>query len=219
MTSNLVFTNGSGFRIKRPLITTSGFVSDVDPKIKANLDELNGLMGKRIFTVKQPQVQVHAQGAAAAAAVLQPVIKPELAQLLAKELTPKHVPEIDQNGQLVSWDSASLAFAFHEAKEDPAQLGLSDCIDMTSPLAALKYSFLSGLSANWFNLDDTTKTVLDGYPAISDYLIAMAYFTMHVEDVNGLMNFIMNNRLRAKAVADYAIVTAPRTIIYQDPPN
>src|SRR5260370_41906868 len=105
MTSNLVFTNGSGFRIKRPLITTSGFVSDVDPKIKAHLDELNGLMGKRIFTVKQPQGHGHPQGAAAAGTGVQPRIKPELAQLLAQERTPQPAPAIDQNSQLGGWGS------------------------------------------------------------------------------------------------------------------
>src|SRR5258708_40225967 len=49
--SDLHFYGGSPFRIKRPLITTSGIVSEVDPTIKSQLDELNTLLGKRIFTL------------------------------------------------------------------------------------------------------------------------------------------------------------------------
>jgi len=41
--------SGSTFRIKRPLITTNGFDSGLDPRAKAHLDELNALLSKRIF--------------------------------------------------------------------------------------------------------------------------------------------------------------------------
>ena len=39
----------SGFRVKRPLITTNGFTSEVDETAKAHLDELNVLLGRRVF--------------------------------------------------------------------------------------------------------------------------------------------------------------------------
>jgi hypothetical protein len=36
---------GTAFRLKRPQITTSGFVSDVDATVKSQLDELNEILG------------------------------------------------------------------------------------------------------------------------------------------------------------------------------
>jgi hypothetical protein len=42
---------GSTFKIKRPRITTNGFISEVDPTIKKHLEELNELLGKRIITL------------------------------------------------------------------------------------------------------------------------------------------------------------------------
>ena len=47
-----LLTNGtSTFRIKRPLTTTNGFISDVDSTVKDHLTELNTLLSKRVFEV------------------------------------------------------------------------------------------------------------------------------------------------------------------------
>ncbi|HJU11761.1 MAG TPA: hypothetical protein VJ728_12835, partial [Candidatus Binataceae bacterium] len=255
MTSNMIFTNGSPFRIKRPLITTSGFVSDVDSTIKSHLDELNALLGKRIFKFeRQPGLasaaskgeknggaQTSADSGVVAAdplflsqtpgesGVVTPdplffsqtpgeggIVTPDPATLLSKELTPKHTPDIEYKGRHISWESDSLLFAFSEACEKADNLSLSDYIDMTADLSALKYAFQSSLSANWFNLDYNSKTVLDGYPAIADYLVALAHLLMSVEDINGLKNFVFSNRLGVKNVADYATVSAARTIIERE---
>lgn len=205
MVTNLTFDGSSPFRIKRPLITTNGFVSDVDATIKSQLDELNQLLGKRIFSreahLKEMSAEVDVKKKGEARLTIQ--------ALLAKPLTPKRIPHND-------WKSDSLVYQFNRDPESPDNLTLSDYIDMTADLSALKYAFQSNISANWFNLDYNTKTVLDGYPAISDYLIAFAFYEMGSRDVNGLKNFILSNRLGTKNVANYAIVSAARTIIDQE---
>jgi hypothetical protein len=221
--SNLNFYGASPFRIKRPLITTSGVVSDVDSTIKAQLDELNALFGKRVValpaatpaagTARNAPRAGNGQGTPTGANGGHPPPM-EVRQLLAMPLTSKYVPPKED-----SWAAASLAFAFNNTQEptDPAGLAgsttLSDLIDATSQLSSLKYAFQNNLSANWNNLDYNTRSVLDGYPGITDYLVAFGYFEMGLTEVNGLTNFLLSNRLGAKNVANYAIVSAARAII------
>jgi hypothetical protein len=221
--SDLNFYGASPFRIKRPLITTNGIVSAVDSTIKAQLDELNVLLGKRVVALSAatPATGPAANGAGAtngqratagANGGRMPLM--EVRALLAKPLMPKYVPPKED-----SWDPASLAFAFSNSEEPADAAGLassttlSDLIDATSQLSSLKYAFQNNLSANWVNLDYNTRSVLDGYPAITDYLIAFGYFEMGLTEVNGLTNFLLSNRLGAKSVVNYAIVSAARAII------
>jgi hypothetical protein len=208
MATDLTFDGASPFRIKRPLITTSGFVSDVDPAIKAQLDELNTLLGKRV---------IHPPVSAASVAVKGTTPPPDIKSTLSRELTPKHTPPVPdpagKAGKDVSWADDSLARWFNDQAEDKNKLTLSEYIDLTSELSSLKYSFQGNLTANWFNLDDNTKTVLNSYSAISDYLIAYAYLVMGLREVNGLKNFILSNRLGTKNLVNYAIVSTARTII------
>lgn len=57
-----LLTNGtSTFRIKRPLTTTNGFISDVDSTVKDHLTELNSLLSKRVFEVVAAQDIVRAR--------------------------------------------------------------------------------------------------------------------------------------------------------------
>jgi hypothetical protein len=220
MVTNLTFDGGSPFRIKRPLITTSGFVSDVDATIKSHLDELNGLLGKRIFTVETHHEEFAEELAdkakkgapAAKAAVARTHVFPDVKLLIESPLTPKHTPA--HEGQ--EWARESLAANFKDAHESPEKITLSEYIDMTAHLSALKYAFDGNLSANWFNLDYNTKAVLDSYPAIKDFLVAYGYHVMGLHEVNGLKNFILSNRLGAKNIANYAIISAARTIIDQE---
>jgi hypothetical protein len=127
---------------------------------------------------------------------------------------PKHVPP---NGD--AWDPSSLAFAFSNSEEptDPDGMArsttLSDLIDATPQLSSLKYAFQNNLTANWLNLDYNTRSVLDGYPAITDYLVAFCYFQMGLTEVNGLTNILLSNRLGAKSVVNYAVISAARAII------
>src|SRR5438477_8336349 len=108
MVTNLTFDGASPFRIKRPLITTSGFVSDVDPTIKIHLDELNTLLGKRVI---DPPGGVSATSVAAKGTPPPPTIK----SILARDLTPKHTPQVpDASGKHVSWADHSLVRWFDD---------------------------------------------------------------------------------------------------------
>jgi hypothetical protein len=221
--SDLHFYGASPFKIKRPLITTSGIISGVDATIKAQLDELNALFGKRVIALPAttPTAGAATSGARAGHGQRAPTGANgghaplmEVRALLGKPLTPKYVPPKED-----SWDAASLASAFSNTDEPADGAGLagsttlSDLIDATSQLSSLKYTFQNNLSANWNNLDYNTRSVLDGYPAITDYLIAYGYFEMGLTEVNGLTNFLLSNRLGAKNVVNYAIVSGARAII------
>jgi hypothetical protein len=220
--SDLNFYGGSPFKIKRPLITTNGIFSGIDTTIKAQLDELNGLLGKRIVALPAAPVMGGPTNG------MRPLNVPrsatatnggattfmDVTTLLALPLTPKFVPPKDD-----AWDPSSLAAAFSNTAEPADNTGLSasttlsDLIDATSQLSSLKYAFQNNLSSNWNNLDYNTQAVLDGHPAITDYLIAFGYFQMGLVEVNGLTNFLLSNRQGAKAVINYAIVSAARAII------
>jgi hypothetical protein len=241
MANNLTFNSGSSFRLKRPLITTNGFVSDVDPTIKSHLDELNTLLAKRIFTrgtkdqgedddqegrienaVEDIEEAVEdieeaiGEGSTVPHSVSSSTsrtrVVSKIKELLQRSLTPKRVPPL--NG--APWVKNSILEKFKNTRETPEKITLSDYIDMTADLSELKYAFESYLSGNWFNLDYNTKAVLDDYPAIRDYLIAYGFYVMELQEVNGLKNFILSNRVGAKNVANYAIVSAARTIIDQE---
>jgi hypothetical protein len=92
--------------------------------------------------------------------------------LLNRDLTPKRTPPSEPSEDDELWASESLAETFSSREESDAKSTLSEYVEMTAGLSSLKYAFDSNLSANWFNLDEATRTVLD-YPAIKDYLIAL----------------------------------------------
>jgi hypothetical protein len=210
----------------------------VDATIKQHLDELNTLLGKRIFkrgfaqstngklrkaeSNLKPET-AKTEGATGLYAYEAPSVDPEVPTLLQRPLTPKHTPDLDVpsgaatgvtgGSHSIRWAPESLAAIFASTPEVPDGLTLSDYIDMTSDLSALKYAFGGNLSANWFNLDYNSKTVLDGYPALTDYLIAYGFHVMSLDDVNALKNFILSNQMGVKNVANYAILSAARTIV------
>lgn len=228
LASNLALNGGTNFRIKRPPITTSGFVSDVDAHVKTYLDELNTLLSKRFL---------HPTATA-----------DDVIALLNRQLTPKHVPPVapekspkgvaakeahvmkDTAGaaaatapapsaKLETWDPASLAAYLDAFTETSTTIALSDYIDRTADLSNLKYDFMSNLAAGWYGLDYNTKAVLDGYPAITDFLITYGFHIMNVTEVNGLQNFIFSNKAGAKTVATYAAVSAARFIVNDEQLN
>jgi len=180
----------SSLLIKRPLITTSGFIFDVDPTAKNHLDELNALFGRRILDKRIPINDVKA--------------------LLEKPLTPKRTSGGDK------WSRKSIAHALKNAPEADDKLTLAEYIDSQPALSALKYSFEDKLAAIRSTLDYNSKTVLDGNPAIRDYLVSFAFLVMDLKELYGLTNFVLVNRLGAKNIANYAIVSAARTIIEQE---
>lgn len=213
MATNLTL-GGAAFRLTRPLITTSGSVADVDPTVKAHLDQLNTLLDKRIFAFHHGRP---AKGAAADSALPSgngrgtehPAFDPNIKELLARPLAPKHPPH-------EKWADNSLADALYKAKADPDKMTLAECIDLTPELSALKDEFKKSLAEDWFTFDFNTKTVLDGYPAVSDYLLAYAYHVRGLTEVSGLKSFVLGNRLGARNVADYVTVSAVRAIVDQE---
>jgi hypothetical protein len=205
MASNVLHEAGSLFRIRRPPTTTNGFISDVDATVNTHLDELNKLLGKRIF---DPDGGAVGDGGAIGAPAPQQGLVP--AQVLRAELTPKRI-----FGN-ATWEPDSLADRFRDAQEDPDNITLGEYVDRTADLSALKYAFDDLLQTQWLTLDYNTKAVLDeGYPKIRDYLVAFAYLVMDLEEVNGLKNFLLNSRRGVASVVDYAIVSAARTIIHK----
>lgn len=194
MATNITLDGGSRFRITRPLTTTSGFVSDVDVTVKQHLSELNTLLSKSIFNQDRAG-------------------RPDIKDILNSPLTPKRIPA----GKGDEWSQGSLANRFDT--DQAAQFSLADYIDITADLSKLKYAFEDSLSSNWFTLEYNAKVVLDGNPAIRDYLIAYAHNIGKLHDVNGLRNYILANLHGVKNVANYAIVSAARSLIDQEQLN
>lgn len=225
---------GTAFRLKRPLITTSGFVSDVDATVKSQLDELNEMLGRRIFrreTVREEQIEVAAESFAKgfvteldeeafkAAAEADPKItversnvEPDIQELLSRPLTPKRVP-----GN--TWAEDSLVARFRAEAEADDNITLSEYIDLTPRLSSLKYALQASLASGWFGLGYNAKAVLDGYPAIADYLITYAYQVMNLREVSGVKSFILSNKAGASNVANYAAVSAARKIVDKEQLN
>jgi hypothetical protein len=214
---NYVPPSNVGFRIKRPIITTNGFVSDVDPIVKGLLDELNMLLGKRIFDITpSPAPPAAGRNGKRRKAVHAPDVDPDIVQILNSPLTPKHIPPRKPRGQdPLMWEEDSLAWAFSSTAEEVDGTGgtLSEYIDVTADLSALKYAFQGYLTSDWVTLDFNTKTVMDGYPAIVDYLVAYAFHVMNIQDAAGLRNFIYNNRAGVRNIVDYVVVSGARQII------
>lgn len=216
---------GSAFRIKRPLITTSGFVSDVDATVKFHLDELNSLLSRRIIHpdlvggershglageedgyASDKSAEVKRSSSSDKNSPERIVRVSDLAMLLQLPLTPKLIPDN-------KWNPKSLAAVMSIAKESNDGLTLSEYIDTVAELSSLKYAFEGELSTNWATLDFNTKAVLDERPALRDYLVAYANLVQGLEEDNGLYNFILNNRLGVRNIANYALVSAARSVI------
>src|SRR5262249_20186081 len=100
--------------------------------------------------------------------------------------------------------------------ESPDGVTLSDFVEMVDDLSALKSEFAAWLDSNIFTLDYSDRAVLQGYPGIRDYLIAYAYRVMNRTEVNGLTDFILNNKNGAQKIATYATISSARAIIHRD---
>ncbi len=236
MATNLISNGGSAFRIRRPVITSSGFVSDIDPTAKSHLDELNEILGKKIFH-RETSTKLYAEDAPSKTAepaedeiidllasstakteirkgkggkhfVEETRVVPNLQELLRRPLTPKHTPD--------GWAKDSLAHEFKHAEAREEWLTLSELIDALPSVSSLKYAFQGSVAPHLNNLPFNVRTVLENYPAISNYLVAFAYSVMDLQEVNGLKNFIITNPTGARNVANYASVSAARSIIEKE---
>ena len=189
MSTNRTLDGASSLILKRPAITTSGFVVDVDPNVKAHLDELNTLLGKRVFP-RDIEVEV-------------------LMEILRRPITPKRV-----SGE--RWAPGSMVDFFNAEAEADNRSTLTELIDVNANLSELKNAFEVKLTRIRLSLEYNTKTVLDDHQAIRDYLVAFGNLVMGLEEVNALKNFVLGHRFGAKDIANYAIVSSARTLIQQE---
>ena len=189
MSTRTTLDGTSSLILRRPAITTSGFVVDVDPNVEAHLDELNTLLGKRIFP-RDIEVDV-------------------LTEILRRPVTPKRT-----SGE--KWAPGSMIEFFNAEAEVDNRSTLTELIDVNPDLSELKNAFEVKLSRIRLSLEYNTKTVLDDHQAIRDYLVAFGFLVMGLEEVNALKNFVIGHRFGAKDIANYAIVSAARTLIQQE---
>jgi hypothetical protein len=214
-TASINSGTGSAFRIRRPLSTSNGFVSDIDPRVKDQLVTLEKLVGARVFDPdsvarcttgsKRPS---SASASAAASAAGTAALDPHAT--LKRALTP-------QRGRgTARWAADSLADVLHKASTtvSPDKITLAEFVDRVSELSTLKYAVDNALANDWFTLSENSRRVLDaGLPAVRIYLVAHAYLTLGLRDPGAVKNFILNDRLGAPLVADYAIVGAARDLV------
>jgi hypothetical protein len=180
----------AGFRIRTALVPADAFAMKLDPYVKDHLDELNELLGKKVFSPQDDREQVSS-----------------LPQFLRRELTPKRVPP--KNG---AWDPESVAGVLSGLDAED-ELSIEDCIDSTPKLVELNYKFQSYLAQHWTSLDYNTRAVMEKYPNITKYLVAYVFHVIDLTDVNAVANFLVKNQNGAKDVINYAVVSAARTLI------
>src|SRR5437016_3442668 len=127
-TSTLSMNGGSGFRIGRPMFTTTGgFVTAVDPTAAAHLAELNDQLGKRIFSRRANGMQRVGESAEIIeikddGLVVEKIragnpmdLVPDLDQFLTRQLTPKHIAARRRADRTVSfWAADSLLDALSQ---------------------------------------------------------------------------------------------------------
>jgi hypothetical protein len=137
-----------------------------------------------------------------------------LARLLRLELTPKRIVADEDEAP---WDEDSLLYQFDSTSDSEDQLSLSEFIETIPEVSKLKFQFQRDLATNRSSLTYNTKVVLDeDYPAIIDYLVAHAYYVGKRTEIDGLTNYILSGSMGAANVANYAVVSAARTIIDRD---
>jgi hypothetical protein len=193
------------FRIKRPIITTNGVATAVDPTVDAQFAELSALLAKGVFGKL---------GDARLAA--------DVKAIISRPLTPKFSPPkpgeaAGANGNnpdpgVIKWQPDSLAATLDDA--DDGGLTLSDYIDSAPALSDLKYAYEQSLAGNWLLLDTNFRFALNTYQPLRDYLVAYAVLIMQVKDFNGLKNFILNNKNGVHRVITYATVSAARDYVF-----
>lgn len=188
MFNNTTFDGKSSLTLKRPVMM-SGFFFEVDPTIKAHLEEIDKLLSKKTFVADADEDTLRAA--------------------LDRDLTSKR-----SSGPRL-WANQTLAHHFNGRPEDDDRLTLGDYVDRDPALSALKAAFEEKLISVAGKLDNNTKAVLD-YPAIRDYLIAYGYLVMERQEINALKNFVFANGSGAKKFVNYAVVSAARTVIEKE---
>ncbi|NGO48992.1 hypothetical protein [Streptomyces ureilyticus] len=200
-------TNGrSDFRIKRPTATNHDFVSETDGTVARHLAELDKVLNRRIFSTK-PTSGSPAKGSASGSTQFQGM------EILKNRLTPRRAVKVGGD----FWATGSLVDKFLSAPEDKVSFTLLERIDATPVLSELRYAFDEVLAHRWRHLGFNMRAVLDTrYPAIRGYLIAFGFHVMKLNDAKSLTNFLLNNPGGVKTFIDYAVVSAARTLIFEE---
>jgi hypothetical protein len=200
------------FRIKRPIITTNGVSTAVDPVVDAQFSELAQLLAKRVFGARSDKADD---------------LMKHVSSLVSPPLTPKFSPPrsassaatgaaavSSSSGAHMAWATGSLAATLDAAKGTDAQLTLADFIDITPTLSDLKYAYEQSLSGNWLLMDTNVRFALNNYSSLRDYLVVYAVLVMQVKDFNALKNFILNNQAGVRSVINYGAVSAARAYVF-----
>jgi hypothetical protein len=220
MTDSYIVNRKSAFRIRRPVLSTAGLVTNVDADVKAHLDELNTLLGKR-FIANDPEADVKdkdldevlEENVEAADRHHQdnPPHSQEAKRFLIAYLAPKRV----EPGTIkkAGWAQYTIGDLLSDAHDDDNNLSLADHIDLTPKLSQLKYALKQRFEDGWHALKADARAVLQGRSAIQDYLIARAYHVVGLRDAEGMFNHIVGNLAGVRSVVNYAAVSAARTVI------
>jgi hypothetical protein len=194
MESNSMWGASSAFKLRRPPITANGFVTDPDPGVTDQLDELNARLSKRIFDPA-------AEAGGAAVRGLDPK------KVLAKELTPRRTDG--------SWEPNTLLTRLGGKGKDD-KITLADYFDKTPKLSELSYEFDEYLRDNWPTLPAGAKAVLDlRYGGIRAYLVGRAYLFEGVTKITGLRHFVFSSPRGVEKIVAYAAIGAGRELIQE----
>ncbi len=230
LATNVLPRNGQ-FKLKRPLITTNGFTTDTDPVVETILTEMNKLLNKRVFVLannddfkldfRPSQDQDEGKNAEGKKELAENKKGKQnngsnLMELLRLPLENKLAGESHKNEN--QWPDKSLMHRLYTESSSADKLTLAECIDKTGELASIRYGFGNKITNSWTTLDFNTKTVLS-FEGITDYLIAYAYFVRSIEDINGIVNFVLSSGSGARKFVNYGIVSAARYYINQERVN
>jgi hypothetical protein len=198
------------FRIKRPIITTNGVSTAVDPAVDAHFSELAQLLAKRVFGArsdKPDELLKHVKS------LVSPALTPKFSQPKSPSTAATGAAAMkSSSGAPLQWAADSLAATLDGARD--AELTLSDFIDITPTLSDLKYAYEQSLSGNWLLMDANVRFALNNHPSLRDYLVVYAVLVMQVKDFNALKNFILNNQAGVRSVINYGAVSAARTYVF-----
>jgi hypothetical protein len=232
MAINSSSTSRSGFIIKRPLITSNGFTNDLDATIKKQLEELNTLLSKSVFSSVANAVEVptdeeadnmHYRGlkkatkrTAAAASTPTPRLHKKVVLDLQDAL---HLHIYAKKTELDEiWKLDGLLYSIAHTKVSADAISIADYIDQDKDLSNLKYEYQEYLTDNWNFLSVNYKAIL-AYQGITDYLLVYAYLIKGISDVNALHNFIINRKDGLTTIINYGVISATRSIIQKEAIN
>ena len=224
MVTNIPVNGASLFRMRRPAITSNGFTAELDSTIKAQLEELDHLLGSRVFALVQEVKQNgHDTGATAKATATSAATASASATTGTAHLvltTELQKPLIPKRTTSDAWDNTGILNDLYNNRnfQKPQYMTIGDCIDRTNALASLKFDFQTQTNLNYNFLDFNSRNIFS-YKNTTDYLLAYAYFIKGITEVNGLLNFINTNKEGLAAVVNYAVISGARYIIRQEALN